>query len=228
MSLFITPTDLLPLIGTPAAPRLIDVRLPEDAAADPMLIPGAVRATHTDLEAAQRLAGPDTVILCQRGAKLSQGVAAALRSRGIPVRALAGGTEAWAALPGAPRLAISKVPDGPICVRLGTIDGLAAAWAIRRFAAPCAEIWDVEAPGEVAARFGGTAIEHGAIAEIGALGLNVPALDTLARALEAGTPSLADLWAGLYDTSAQAMDRGCALMDAALIWARSRDAGGAA
>ncbi len=37
----ISPAQLLRLIGTPDAPMLLDVRLPEDLAADPVLIPTA-------------------------------------------------------------------------------------------------------------------------------------------------------------------------------------------
>jgi hypothetical protein len=38
------------LIGTPSAPALIDVRIDEDFAADPRLIPGAVRRSHRDIQ----------------------------------------------------------------------------------------------------------------------------------------------------------------------------------
>ena len=38
------------LIGTPTAPTLIDGRIDEDFAADPRLIPGAVRRSHRDMQ----------------------------------------------------------------------------------------------------------------------------------------------------------------------------------
>ena len=37
------------LIGTANAPALIDVRIDEDFAADPRLIPGAMRRSHLDV-----------------------------------------------------------------------------------------------------------------------------------------------------------------------------------
>ena len=43
----ITPAQLMRLIGTPEAPALVDVRLPEDRAADPRLIPGSTVLPHT-------------------------------------------------------------------------------------------------------------------------------------------------------------------------------------
>lgn len=42
----ISPDKLSRLIGTAAAPALIDVRIDEDFSADPRLIPGAVRRSH--------------------------------------------------------------------------------------------------------------------------------------------------------------------------------------
>jgi hypothetical protein len=36
-------------VGTAKAPALIDVRIDEDFAADPRLIPGAIRRSHRDI-----------------------------------------------------------------------------------------------------------------------------------------------------------------------------------
>jgi rhodanese-related sulfurtransferase len=44
----ISQDKLARLIGTPKTPVLIDVRTDEDFAADPRLIPGAVRHSHQD------------------------------------------------------------------------------------------------------------------------------------------------------------------------------------
>ncbi len=44
----IAPDKLARLIGTAKTPVLIDVRTDEDFAADPRLIPGAVRSNHAD------------------------------------------------------------------------------------------------------------------------------------------------------------------------------------
>ena len=42
----ITPEKLNRIIGTPNAPTIIDVRTDEDFAADPRLIPGAIRRDY--------------------------------------------------------------------------------------------------------------------------------------------------------------------------------------
>ena len=89
---------LVRLIGTPKCPAVIDVRTEEDFAADPRLIPGSVRRPHGSAsEWAGDFAGRAAVIVCQRGQKLSEGVAAWLRHEGVPAEALAGGFEAWRA-----------------------------------------------------------------------------------------------------------------------------------
>lgn len=73
----ITPDTLLTLIGTPTCPVLVDVCTDPDFAEDPVLIPGAQRWPHTDLGGiADMTAGRTAVIACQKGLKLSQGVAA--------------------------------------------------------------------------------------------------------------------------------------------------------
>ncbi|MFN5019955.1 rhodanese-like domain-containing protein, partial [Bradyrhizobium sp.] len=73
----ISPDKLSRMIGTPQAPILIDVRTDEDFAADPRLIPGAIR--RPAVEAPQwsaAFAGRSVIVICQRGAKLSHGAAA--------------------------------------------------------------------------------------------------------------------------------------------------------
>ena len=47
----ITPAQLARLIGTPDAPALIDVRLPEDVAADPFLVPASRLHPHNQIMA---------------------------------------------------------------------------------------------------------------------------------------------------------------------------------
>src|SRR6267154_3687177 len=71
------------LIGTPHCPALIDVRTEEDFAASPRLIPGSMRRPHTSPSYwARDFAGRSAVVICQKGGKLSQGVAAWLRHAG--------------------------------------------------------------------------------------------------------------------------------------------------
>ena len=72
------------LIGTANAPILIDVRIDEDFAADPRLIPGSRRYSHLDVQDwAGRLAGQSVVVICHKGQKLSEGTAAWLRHGNI-------------------------------------------------------------------------------------------------------------------------------------------------
>src|SRR5689334_23365513 len=72
------------LIGTAKTPVLIDVRTEQDFAADPRLIPGAVRRSHeTAGDWSQEFAGSPAIVVCLRGAKLAQGTAAWLRNADV-------------------------------------------------------------------------------------------------------------------------------------------------
>src|ERR1700712_3720886 len=84
------------LIGTASRPALIDVRLDEDFAGHPRLIPGSRRRPHaTVADWATDYAGQSAIVVCQKGKKLSEGVAAWLRHAGIAAESLDGGIEAW-------------------------------------------------------------------------------------------------------------------------------------
>src|SRR5918997_982524 len=77
------------LIGTPRAPAIVDVRTDEDFAADPRLIAGSVRRPFAAApDWAAEWAGRSAVAVCQKGLKLSQGVAAWLRLSGVPTNVL--------------------------------------------------------------------------------------------------------------------------------------------
>ena len=94
----ITPSQLARLLGTPDAPTVLDVRTDEDFARDPRTLPGALRRDFRSVASwAGDFAGRPLAIICQRGLKLSQGVAAWLRHAGSTAEALEGGFEAWAA-----------------------------------------------------------------------------------------------------------------------------------
>ncbi|MET0527693.1 MAG: hypothetical protein ABW003_04995 [Microvirga sp.] len=63
-------------VGTPKCPVLIDVQTDEDFAANPRLIPRSIRRPWSrDPEWAKELTGRSTIVICQKGLKLSQGVA---------------------------------------------------------------------------------------------------------------------------------------------------------
>ena len=152
------------LIGTPRAPDIIDVRTDADFAADPRLIPGAIRRDHADVAAwAPAFANRSAIVVCQRGAQLSQGAAAWLRHCGAAADVLEGGFEGWIKAGGvaAPE---SKLPPRDAQGRTlwvtrarPKIDRIACPWLIRRFLDPAAVVLFV-APSEVKAvaeRFGG-------------------------------------------------------------------------
>ena len=139
----ITVSQLSRLIGTPAAPSLIDVRLPEDLAADPRLLPATRCLDYQAVaEWARAFAGHNVVVICQRGQKLSQGVAAWLRHEGIPAETLEGGFEAWRDA-GGPLVKTASLPPRNeagqtvwVTRSRPKIDRIACPWLIRRFIDP--------------------------------------------------------------------------------------------
>jgi rhodanese-related sulfurtransferase len=159
----ITPDKLLRLIGTPKCPTLVDVRTEEDFDVDPRLIPTAVRRPWNDVSSwASGLRGRPTVIICQKGLKLSQGVAAHLRHEGIPADTLEGGVWEWfqASLPAIPAQKLPpRDPQGRtvwVTRARPKVDRIACPWLIRRFVDPKAVFLFVS-PSEVMAvaeRFG--------------------------------------------------------------------------
>ncbi len=146
----ITPAQLMRLIGTPDAPAIVDVRVAEDLAADPRLIPGSFALPHDRCDPAPaRLLGQRVVVVCQKGRKLSEGVAALLRLQGIDAQVLEGGSMAWAAA-SLPMIPIAALPAANLWVtrHRPKIDRIACPWLIRRFVDPTARFLFV-APSEV-------------------------------------------------------------------------------
>lgn len=215
------------LIGTPGSPALVDIQTDPDFAADPRLIPGAVRRAWdkvTDWSA--EFSGRSVVVICQKGQKLSEGAAAWLRHGGVPAESLEGGALAWAAA-GLPMVPEAKLPTRDALGRTvwvtrsrPKVDRIACPWLIRRFVDPAAVFLFV-APAEVqgvADRFGATPfdIEGDGVAwshrgelctfdvMVEAFGLASPALDRLAtivRAADTGRPELAPEAPGLLAAS---------------------------
>jgi rhodanese-related sulfurtransferase len=139
----ITVSQLSRLIGTPAAPVLIDVRTPEDLAADPRILPAARCFEYQSVaQWAGTFTGRDAVIICQRGQKLSQGVAAWLRHAGIRAETLEGGFEAWRDAGGL-LVMTTVLPQRDaaghtvwVTRSRPKIDRIACPWLIRRFVDP--------------------------------------------------------------------------------------------
>jgi rhodanese-related sulfurtransferase len=153
----ISPDKLARLIGTAKTPVLIDVRTDEDFAADPRLIPGAVRRSHQEAaDWGDHFSGPSAIVVCQRGQKLSEGIAAWLRHLKVEAEALEGGFEGWKTA-GLPLVPASKLPARDAQGRTvwvtrvrPKIDRIACPWLIRRFIDPNAVFLFV-APSEVVA-----------------------------------------------------------------------------
>lgn len=210
----ITPAQLLRLIGTPECPVIVDVCTDEDFAAEPFLVPSSFRHPFAETERLKaRLGGRRCVVLCQKGRKLSQGVAAWLRADGIAAEYLQGGAHGWRDMAGSMRVPASAIPAPVSGSTLWVtrhrpkIDRIACPWLIRRFVDREARFLFV-APGEVAAvaeRFGATAFDvegafwshRGAGCSFDTMceefGLTAPALGRLAAVVRAADTNRHDL-----------------------------------
>jgi rhodanese-related sulfurtransferase len=144
--------QLARLVGTSKCPTLIDVRLDEDFAADPRLLPSSVRRSHAEASSWTREVGErSAVLICVRGEKLSHGVAAMLRVVGVSADVLEGGFEGWRAV-GLPLVPEAKLrrrnADGHtvwVTRERPKIDRIACPWLIRRFIDPAAVFLFVKA-----------------------------------------------------------------------------------
>lgn len=161
----ISVVQLARLMGTEHAPVIVDVRTPEDVAADPRLIPGAIPRPYGTASAwANEFTGRGVVVACQKGLKISQGVGAWLRNEGITAETLEGGFEAWKTA-GLPLVRIDELPARDAQGRTvwvtrarPKIDRIACPWLIRRFVDPNAVFLFVDASqvSAVADRFAAT------------------------------------------------------------------------
>ena len=129
-----TQSQLMRLLGTPDAPRIIDVRIREDLDRDPRLIPGSTHMQHDQFDPSPLRAQGRFVVVCARGRKLSEGVAALLRAEGVPAEVLEGGSVAWAEA-GLPLTATANLPASNLWVtrHRPKIDRIACPWLIHRF-----------------------------------------------------------------------------------------------
>lgn len=221
----ITPQQLLRLIGTPDAPVIVDISIDPDFDDDPFLIPSAFRHPHTDIDGLKtRLNGRACVIVCQKGIKLSQGLAARLRNDRIRAEYLQGGNYAWRDMAAAPRIPMGTVPapvDGHtlwVTRHRPKIDRIACLWLIRRFVDRGARVLFVS-PAEVigvAERYSATPFDVEDVfwshrgphctfdTMLDEFGLRTPALDrlsTVIRAADTNSHDLAPEAAGLLALS---------------------------
>ena len=221
----ITVAQLSRLVGTSDAPAVIDVRIEEDIAADPRLIPGARRRPHDRVaEWAGLYAGRPVVVACHRGLKLSHGAAAWLRHLGVAAEVLEGGMVAWReagqmlvrtdAMP-------APLPDGRtlwVTRERPKIDRIACPWLIRRFVDPEAVFLFVRASEveAVADRFSATPFDidgvfwshrgdactfDAMLAEFGLDSAPLALLAEIVRGADTARPDLAPQAAGLLAAS---------------------------
>jgi rhodanese-related sulfurtransferase len=158
----ISPQNLARLLGTPKSPLIIDVRTEEDFASDPRLIPGSLRRGSELSQTSPELKERRAIIICLRGAKVSQGFAAYLRNEGGYAEVLEGGFVAWRDA-GLPLISTKHFPKRDdrnrtlwVTRERPKVDRIACPWLIRRFIDPLAVILFVK-PAEVIAvgeRFG--------------------------------------------------------------------------
>lgn len=210
----IGPEDFSRWVGHPDGPSVVDVRTEEDFAADPRLVPGSLRRDWSTVTAwARDWQGRQAVVVCQRGAKLSHGVAAHLRLAGADARVLAGGFVGWRNAGGL-MIHAGRIPQRGeggstlwVTRARPKIDRIACPWLIRRFVDPQAAFLFVGAD-EVAAvadRFAATPFDIEGVlfghqgdmctfdTMLAAFGLASPALDMLARIVRGADTARLDL-----------------------------------
>jgi hypothetical protein len=142
----ISVAQLAHLIGTPEAPAIVDVRVDADHASDPRLLPASIRRECCTIGSwAGEYAGRFVVAVCQRGEKLSQGVAAWPRHAGARAESLEGGNGLMVRpdqLPERDR----KGRTVWVTRARPKVDRVACPWLIRRFIDPSAVFLFVTPP----------------------------------------------------------------------------------
>jgi rhodanese-related sulfurtransferase len=221
----ITVAQLARLVGTPDAPLVVDVRIDDHHAADPRMLPASIRRDYRSVASwADDYAGQSVVVVCQRGQKLSQGVAAWLRHAGVRAENLEGGYQAWAEAKGL-LVRPDHVPERDnrrrtvwVTRARPKIDRIACPWLIRRFIDPSAVFLFVTPPevADVADRFRATPFDVEGIfwshrdghctfdVMLDEFGLHCEALDRLAvivRGADTAALDLAPQAAGLLAAS---------------------------
>ena len=151
---FISPDKLCRLIGSPAAPQIIDVRRREVYDKAAALLPGAIwrDAAASVVWSAELDRSRPIIVACKAGHELSQSATAQLRSTGINASALEGGYAAWekAGLPFVDKAELDRIaPKRPslwVTRRRPKIDRIACPWLIQRFLDCQARILFVDPP----------------------------------------------------------------------------------
>lgn len=138
-----TASELIPLVGSPTAPLLVDVRRPADFQAAGRLIAGSIRRQAGQVAAwAAQLRGRRVVVYCAHGRMVSQTACRELRELKINASYLEGGYTGWTEA-GGPTLrwlpGLSEEPSLWVTRERPKIDRIACPWLIRRFIDPLAQ-----------------------------------------------------------------------------------------
>jgi rhodanese-related sulfurtransferase len=247
----ISPQDLYGVIGTAAAPVLIDVRRSAGFAADNRMIAGAIRRVPDEIQNwRQELpSGRAVVVYCAHGQEVSQGAASTLHNAGIDARYLEHGIAGWAEHRLPMRGKKETEARSWVTRERPKIDRIACPWLIRRFIDPEAQFLFVptERVFAVAAETGATAYDipgaepfshDGELCSFDAFlkvyGVEDRALDTLALIvrgadtarlqLAAQSPGLLALSLGLsanFPDDHAMLEHGMVMYDAFYAWCRS-------
>jgi rhodanese-related sulfurtransferase len=124
-------------------PQLLDARRGPAFAANPVVIPGAVRCPPEEVAAVASKLEPwrPVIVYCAHGQDVGRGAALLLRERGFDARFLEGGLEAWRESGGA--IEPHRAPTRWVTRERPKIDRIACPWLVRRFIDPAAEFFYV-------------------------------------------------------------------------------------
>ncbi|WP_208349061.1 hypothetical protein [Pseudaestuariivita rosea] len=217
----LSPKSLLSLLGTAKAPNLIDVCLDEHIAQDPYLIPSSRRMSYLDVDTDR-----PAVVICQKGLKLSQGVAALLRHQGRQATFLQGGQFAWRDL-GYPRIALQHIVSSDLWVTSEDDFPKRALqfWTLKRWISPTAKL--IHIPDDQAALVG-ERFEAGVLPpdHTGAdlFNLDIKPLQNLEKQIMGGQSDIRLILRGLevlYDKENKGLKHALTLLDAAYAGYRS-------
>src|SRR4029453_17144319 len=137
----ISPGDLADLIGTAAAPIVVDVRSAADLAAIDRLIPGSVHRPHDDVEQLWRaLPAKRPVVVCDlSGSQASWMGGETLHRFGADARYLMDGFAGWYDRGLPTRRLVGSPLDKWVTREHPKIDPIACPWLISRFVNPLGE-----------------------------------------------------------------------------------------
>ena len=137
----VSPAELYGRLGAAQGPLLIDVRRLQAFETDDRLIVGSARRLPEEVAHWKNSvpSGRAVVAYCVHGHEVSQGVANALRSSGIPAAYLEGGIAGWKQQKLPTRRKRGPIENKWVTRERPKIDRIACPWLVNRFVNPEAE-----------------------------------------------------------------------------------------